>query len=359
MKMADTMWQTARYHASVIPISDDGQQIEAIVAGQQRLTTEDGTRLQPLVIIEASLGSVAEEHVVIAQLVASFARVLRYNRTGYGRSTLGSHDRSLTATTRANELSLLLHAIGLPPPYILVGHSYGGTLIRAFLEARGRQEVVGMIFIDAVPFFHSAIKLMDSKILPTLIGRGGEEAALKANGLFYNAVLTPQQDEDRKTATIAAEESGAEEKERLATEQSVAVVNEAQGIHLSKDDDGFVTDISFTKQPFDGRLSVILGDFPRDLEAVIEHGKTYRHGDAGTYETAAESLDIAKRTHWKFQKAMTQLTTGESRVRTADGTGRTHNLHVTRPDIVAEEVRWVMEGVWDLGRHQYWPTNRP
>lgn len=355
--MDRTIWQTSRYHTAIVPITNDGRQIEVTVAGQQRLTTEDRAELQPLVIIEAGMGSVAEEHVVVAQLIATFARVLRYNRTGYGHSTWGSFDGPLTATTRAKELSLVLDAVGLPPPYILVGHSYGGVLIRTFLEERRRDDIAGIVLIDALPYFQGVNKLAESRIMPTLTGNGGEEAVLKATGLFYNAVLTPQQDEERRMATELGEGIKANEKERQASEESIAAINKSQGIHLTKQGDGFVTDISFAKQPLDGRLSVILGDFPRELQGVIDYGKVHGYGDPKTYETANEILDMVKRTHWKFQKAMTELTTGESRVRVADGAGRTHNLHVTRPDIVAEEVRWVMQGVWDLDNHPYWRSH--
>jgi hypothetical protein len=287
-----------------------------------------------LVIIEAGLGGVAEEHVIVAQLVASFARVLRYNRTGYGRSSLGTYQGPLSASHRAKELSLLLKIIELPPPYILVGQSFGGVFIRTFLEQRGKDDIVGMVFVDCLPHFQGGETLKEFKIFPTLSGGESEEASLRAIGLAQNVVLTPQQSEARKVAAQAAEQSNAEEKEFLASDESVIAVNEAEGALFTKDANGLITDIKFTKQPLGhGRLSVILGDFRRDLEAVLNYGKYHGYGDAELYRKTEELLELAKRTNWNFQKAMTALTAGDSKIRVADGESpltRTLSLHCLR-----------------------------
>lgn len=41
----------------------------------------------------------------------------------------------------------LLAALHLPPPYVLVGHSYGALLIRVFAH-RYPREIVGLVFVD-------------------------------------------------------------------------------------------------------------------------------------------------------------------------------------------------------------------
>lgn len=354
--MADPIWQTAPYYTDIVPIADDGRKIQVTVAGQRRVSSAVHETLQPLVIIEAGLGGVAEEHVVVAQLIAPFARVLRYSRAGYAASTLGDYKGPVTATSRARELSMLLKTIGLPPPYIMVAHSFGGVMVRTFLEERNKGDVVGMVLIECLPLFQGMNELPESNIMPTLRGGGSDEDGAKANGFFYHIVLTPQQQEEMKAARQGINKEKAAEKDFFASEPSVAHINQAEGVQFTKDDNGFVTDLTFAKKPLgDSRLSVILGDFPRDFEALIDYAKFHDHGDAAVHRKANEILKKAKRTNWVFQKSQTALANGESRVRVADGTGRTHNLHMTRPDIVAEEVRWVMEGAWDLISHTYWP----
>jgi pimeloyl-ACP methyl ester carboxylesterase len=49
--------------------------------------------------------------------------------------------------TLVSELRLLLERAGVPPPYVLVGHSFGGLIIRAFARAHPA-EVAGLVFVD-------------------------------------------------------------------------------------------------------------------------------------------------------------------------------------------------------------------
>jgi len=47
----------------------------------------------------------------------------------------------------AADLNSLLHAAKIPPPYILVGHSLGGTLVQVFAHAYPA-EVAGLVLVD-------------------------------------------------------------------------------------------------------------------------------------------------------------------------------------------------------------------
>lgn len=47
----------------------------------------------------------------------------------------------------ADDLHRLLHAAGVPPPYVLVGHSLGGMNIKLYAETY-LAEVAGMVFVD-------------------------------------------------------------------------------------------------------------------------------------------------------------------------------------------------------------------
>jgi pimeloyl-ACP methyl ester carboxylesterase len=56
--------------------------------------------------------------------------------------------RPLTGATQARELHTLLTVIGVGPPYVLAGHSYGGMITREFAALYPRQ-VAGMVLLDA------------------------------------------------------------------------------------------------------------------------------------------------------------------------------------------------------------------
>ena len=57
----------------------------------------------------------------------------------------GVHD----AGDEIKDLATLLDRSGIKPPYVLVGHSYGGLLVRLFARAHPHQ-TVGIVLVDAV-----------------------------------------------------------------------------------------------------------------------------------------------------------------------------------------------------------------
>jgi pimeloyl-ACP methyl ester carboxylesterase len=79
--------------------------------------------------------------------VREFATVVSYDRAGFGWSE--SDPRPRTPNRLAAELNSLLKATKLPPPYVLVGHSFGGLVIRAYANAYPR-EVTGLVLVDAL-----------------------------------------------------------------------------------------------------------------------------------------------------------------------------------------------------------------
>ena len=79
--------------------------------------------------------------------VARFTRVCSYDRAGYGWSEPSPHPR--TATTMAEELHTLLVNANIQGPYVLVGHSLGGMLMRVYTH-NYPDEVVGLVLVDSL-----------------------------------------------------------------------------------------------------------------------------------------------------------------------------------------------------------------
>jgi pimeloyl-ACP methyl ester carboxylesterase len=73
--------------------------------------------------------------------------VCSYDRGGYAWSEPGARPRSFSQL--ALELHTALDRLGATAPYVLVGQSYGGLVVRGF-AAQYRSEVVGMVLVDAV-----------------------------------------------------------------------------------------------------------------------------------------------------------------------------------------------------------------
>jgi len=115
--------------------------------GGQRLHVYCTGRGSPTVLLEAGTGDVSVIWSLVQPGVSKFTRVCSYDRGGYAWSDPGSRPR--TFSQLAFELHTALERMKVGPPYVLVGQSYGGQVIRGFAD-RYRREVSGMVFVDAV-----------------------------------------------------------------------------------------------------------------------------------------------------------------------------------------------------------------
>ena len=101
----------------------------------------------PTVVIEQGAGGPCVLWWPIVERVASFASVCAYDRAGIGSSEPAP--RAHTPLESANELRALLERAGVPGPYILVAHSYGGLIARLFARDH-RGEVAGLVLVDTM-----------------------------------------------------------------------------------------------------------------------------------------------------------------------------------------------------------------
>jgi pimeloyl-ACP methyl ester carboxylesterase len=99
----------------------------------------------PTVVFDAALGASSLSWSLVQPEVARLTRACTYDRAGFGWSDAGPKPR--TAGRIADELYELLRRANVPPPYLLVGHSFGGLVMRIFV-ARHRHEVSGLVLID-------------------------------------------------------------------------------------------------------------------------------------------------------------------------------------------------------------------
>ncbi len=100
----------------------------------------------PTVVMDSGLGGTSLDWALIQPEVAKYTRACTYDRSGYGWSDSGFGPR--TSVNLMSELHMLLHAAGIPGPYVLVGHSFGGFNIRLFANAYP-EETAGLVLVDA------------------------------------------------------------------------------------------------------------------------------------------------------------------------------------------------------------------
>ncbi len=101
----------------------------------------------PTVVLESGIAASSLSWALVQPEIASYARVCSYDRAGLGWSSKSTSPRSVDQVV--SELAALLSAASLTGPYILVGHSYGGLLARAFAFTYP-QSVAGLVFLDPV-----------------------------------------------------------------------------------------------------------------------------------------------------------------------------------------------------------------
>lgn len=98
-------------------------------------------------ILEAGAGCSQDTWAAVFDSIAQFTSVVSYDRAGLGASDRGPRPRS--CQDMILDLHDLLVTASIPVPYVLVGHSFGGEIVRLYAN-RHPQAVVGMVLVDAV-----------------------------------------------------------------------------------------------------------------------------------------------------------------------------------------------------------------
>jgi pimeloyl-ACP methyl ester carboxylesterase len=99
----------------------------------------------PTVVIEQGAGSPSRLWWPVQDEIAEFASVCTYDRAGYLWSDPIPPGR--TIAERGEELHTLLVNSGIPGPYVLVAHSYGGLIVRSFARKHPDQ-MAGLVLVD-------------------------------------------------------------------------------------------------------------------------------------------------------------------------------------------------------------------
>lgn len=273
----------------------------------------------PLVVVFTGITSSALEWSAVCCCLEDEASVFLYERSGYGRSE-ECPTAEPDSLTIIDELSRLLEAAALPPPYLLVGHSWGGILAREFLAARGAETISGMVLVDAV-----------QERMPFDTWPDPSVAAVTA-GLDYMQVVGLA--DDHRLTLSEWEELMAEEASEHHTRQAareLPYLQISRGVLAAKRQLHPGLDLMRGKP-----LSVLYGNSRRDQQRMYERG--VREG-LGTEAERQAFRDYLSASDEDFQRELLNLSS-KSRFSTASNSG--HNVQLTEPERVADEIRWVM-----------------
>jgi pimeloyl-ACP methyl ester carboxylesterase len=291
--------------------------------------TGDARPNQPTVILEAGAGDFSVEWSLNQPKIATFARVCSYDRAGDGWSELGPHPRTMRQVVY--ELHTLLEKAGERPPFVLVGQSYGGVLVRLY-AATYPSEVAGMMLIDA--------------------GRLDPWRYINGDFVQFNTTATgrpvpevkrsnPLREADIPAGARAQMEASARNLVTRANESREKLPDEAKRMRIWAL--GTVKHIAAYVNPFEAEELALmiaadkqkefpLGDMPF---TVITAGRVQ-------YSEAWLQAD-----HARAQTAMAKLSRNGKQI-VAKESG--HHIHIDEPDLVNEAIRDLLGAIRQRSR---------
>lgn len=105
-----------------------------------------GARRGVTVVFDSGLGDSALVWSRVQPAIARHVRACSYDRAGYGESDARPPPR--TSAAIVYELHHLLAKAGVAPPYLLVGHSFGGWNMQLFASIFP-EETAGLVLVDS------------------------------------------------------------------------------------------------------------------------------------------------------------------------------------------------------------------
>jgi pimeloyl-ACP methyl ester carboxylesterase len=285
----------------------------------------------PTVIFENGIRGFSFDWVLVQPKVASFAKAYSYDRAGSAWSDLGP--RPHTMEQSVYNLHTLLKKSGVPPPYVLVGASHGGLLVRLFAQQYPK-EVVGMVLVDAG--YENGIHYINGKKL---------RPATDATGKAIPAVKTVATKEDNNLArTPQAVKAIGDALIKMGypfttveppfdklpdSIQKLRLWALSQYEYYAANDNDFLLEEKAKMVKEREKQPYILGDIPL---IVLTAGKLER-----PLETDPDEQE--RRLNQAF---MTELSRNSKQV---IATESSHEIHIDQPELVVDAIRQVIEAV--------------
>ncbi|MCJ1311904.1 hypothetical protein MMC25_005577 [Agyrium rufum] len=298
----------------------------------------------PVAIIIAGLGDDGiQSYAAVFREMAPFIRTYSYSRLGLGLSSRfprsapeeptnpkpeASLDRS--ALAMATEGLKLLEAASITPPYILVAHSYGGLIAREMLSLLPKDAVHGMLFIDANQERTHYERPFDQQAFGAII------AGLdyyKIIGVVDDHALTSEEVQSLLKGGVRHPDSDTQPDGHAAAAEEAAY--DSSGKELA------------TKRQFEHRalgdwpLSVIMANNIEIHKRVWAAAKERGNGTEEQWVKINRLQADTERYEEEHQREQMLLTTGKSRFVKTEKSA--HNVQLTEPDLIAREVKWVLD----------------
>jgi pimeloyl-ACP methyl ester carboxylesterase len=166
------------------PASHSERRAGLVDIGGQHLFLDCAGEGKPTVVFESGGGVDGSAwHKVVPQLRHATSACV-YDRVGTGRSSPATKPHTMQQMVK--ELDLLLEHAAVAPPYVLVGHSLGGLLVRLYASEQPG-EVRGMVLVD--PTTEEQDARMWSLLPPHLLREFKQALSRSPEGLDYDSFV--------------------------------------------------------------------------------------------------------------------------------------------------------------------------
>ena len=263
----------------------------------------------PTVVLDAGAGGIGLGWELVRPAIARVTRVVVYDRAGLGWSEPGPHPRD--ANRMAEELHRLLHNGNIPGPYLLAGHSLGGSIARQF-AALYPDETAGLVMVDSA--HEHQVKFFPERLVKTMMSMMGILKIidrLHRAGLFaLNPTWVSLGDQGRLPA---------------ATQEMARAVMASSNSHIA-------TLIAESQSVYSPRTPPVqtLGDLPL---TVLSHG--HLDDNAVPPSLGPEIREEYERAWQDLQQEITSLSTRGRRI-VAGRSG--HNIPFEQPEIIIKAI---------------------
>jgi pimeloyl-ACP methyl ester carboxylesterase len=118
-----------------------------VSVGSYRLMVNTSGSGKYSIVFESDIGTPIQQWNTVREELSKDYRVFSYERNGYGWSD--SSGEKVDISRSVSDLKKALTRAGIPSPYVLVGHGYGGILMTEFAK-KYPKEVVGIVLVDSL-----------------------------------------------------------------------------------------------------------------------------------------------------------------------------------------------------------------
>jgi pimeloyl-ACP methyl ester carboxylesterase len=263
----------------------------------------------PTVVMDSGLGGSVLDWQLVQPEGAGFTRVCTYDRGGAGWSEPGAQPR--TSPQFVEELHTLLGNAGVQGPYVLVGHSLGGTNMQLY-ASQYPDEVAGMVLVDSA--------LEDLDLLSTTESLQGSPVWTKIYATTSVVRLANMLGPVGYPFSELPDDS---------VDEALAINSGTRQLYESADE------ASSLRESFERQLAapMLLGDKPL---IVLTAGPLQLEGMG----LSQEQMDQMDEAHTRSQAALTQASQNSEQT-IAEDSG--HYIQMEQPDLVIDAIRQVVD----------------